>query len=167
MCVLRENELSSQLCVIYLQVNEFSYLVEQVTKYSRTLWAKDFANILREKKNQDSPKYAVFFWNFKGICRSILFILHSMITRNRSEKTLRYGLSLLSVHNMFLRFGVFLCIFGAVTSTASTCTPCPSLCSCSLKSGTTDQCEVDCQGRGLKTIPTSVELPPASEIVKL
>ncbi|XP_061167313.1 slit homolog 1 protein-like [Saccostrea echinata] len=92
-----------------------------------------------------------------------------MVTWNRSRKKLRYGQSLAPVHIMFLRFGVFLCIFGAVFQTATACTPCPSMCSCTLKSGTTDECEVECQGQGYRTLPTAAEMPAAAswKIVKL
>ncbi|XP_062602087.1 polycystin-1-like isoform X2 [Saccostrea cucullata] len=92
-----------------------------------------------------------------------------MVTWNRARKKLRYGQSLAPVHIMFLRFGVFLCIFGAVIQTATACTPCPSMCSCTLKSGTKDECEVECQGQGYRTLPTAADLPAASswKIVKL
>lgn len=140
---------------------------EEQVKISNNKWRNGLVkNILREKK--DIQNYAVFLGSFKGIFRS-WFNHHSMVKWNCSEKTLRYGLSLPFVHIMLLRFGVFLCILGAVTQTAGACAPCPSLCSCALRSGTTDECEVDCQGRGLKSLPTEAELPASSmwKIVKL
>lgn len=140
---------------------------EEQVKIFEYKWRNGLVKILREKK-KDIQNYAVFLGSFKGIFRS-WFNHHSMVKWNCSEKTLRYGQSLPSVHIMLLRFGVFLCILGAVTQTAGACAPCPSLCSCALGSGTTDECEVDCKGRGLKTIPTEAELPASSswKIVKL